>query len=269
MLNRALLVMLLTTSAPTLAQENDDSRFFVRGGAFLSEMKTTVRVDAANGTAGTGLSFERDFRLDRNATIPFFEAGWRFSDDWGVTVEYFGIDRSNGVTIDRPIVVGSTTYPANAQVTGSFRSNLYKAQLSWSAYRTDRAEFGLAAGAHVTDFQIAVEGNGSVGGSNLQARREQRSVLAPLPNVGAYGKFDLSDSVSFQAKVNWFQLKVGDYAGGITDTEANVQWEFVRGFGLGAGYRLIDYRLDATGDKFMGRVRYRFSGPVVFAIARF
>lgn len=263
-----LVVASLLPLAPAAAQDMPDAdRFFLRGGLFFPKMDTSVRIDPnnSNGT-GSAISLEKDLDFDERPVMAFGEAGWRFSDNWRVTFEYFGLDRGETAVIDRDLVIGDTTYPINASVKGSFKSNVYKVQVGYSIVRSEKAELGVSLGAHLTDFATSLEGQ-AVGGAAVKT--ETRSILAPLPNVGAFGYVRLFGPVNLTGRVNWLQLKIDNYKGGLTDADVGLAWHLARHFSATASWRIINYRLDVEREQFEGRIRYRFSGPTVGVLATF
>lgn len=263
-----LAALALMPLAPAAAQDavNND-RFFVRASLYFPKMDTTLRIDptVGNGT-GSDLSLEKDLNFNRRPVVASGEVGWRFSNNWRATFEYLGLKRNETAIIDRTVIVGDTTYPINASLTGSFKSNIYKFQLGYSFIRNENAELGVSLGAHLTDFATSLEGTIANG---TTVRTETRSVLAPLPNIGAFGQVKVFGPVSLTGRVNWLQLKIDNIKGGLTDADLGLAWRIAEHFSATASWRIINYRLDVERDKFEGSVRYRFSGPTVGMVATF
>jgi hypothetical protein len=242
-------------------------RFFIRGALYFPAMNTTLRIDPNIGTGnGSDVSLERDLNFTRRPVVASGEAGWRFSSNWRLTFEYLGLKRSETATIDRDLVIGDTTYPISASLTGSFKSNIYKVQLGYSVIRDEKAELGFSLGAHLTDFATTLEG-ATAGGTTI--RTETRSILAPLPNIGAFGHVRLFGPVNLTGRVNWLQLKIDNYSGGLTDADVGLAWRVADHFSATASWRIINYRLDVERANFEGSIRYRFSGPTIGMVATF
>jgi len=234
-------------------------------------MDTSLRIDPTF-TTGTGsdVSLERDLNFDERPIVVSGEAGWRFGRNWRVSAEFLRLSRRQTASLDREIVIGDTIYPVDASISSTFRSNLYKVQLGYSFISNSDAELGGTLGVHVTDFATSLKGQGSVSdGTGASLRTESRSILAPLPNIGAYGNVRLNKSVGLTGRINWLQLKVGDYSGGLTDLDAGIAWRFAPGLSATASWRILDYRLDIDRPAFEGSIRYKFSGPTVGVIATF
>jgi hypothetical protein len=48
-----------------------------------------------------------------------------------------------------------------------------------------------------------------------------------------------------------------------------VDYRFTRHFGVGGGYRYVDYSLDVTKNSWHGSIDYKFQGPMLYGIASF
>jgi hypothetical protein len=265
---RATFGLAAACSAATASAE--DHAFSLRAGAILADVDTRIRVDPVRGDGiGADLDLEDDLGLRETPDIGFVEGGYRFAPRWKINYEYITLSRNRSVSLARDIAVGDTVFPVAATVSGSFASRLYKAHVTWFPVRTDQAEIGLSLGAHVTEFRLVVEGEGTIGNVAGGAREERREVTAPLPNLGISGSYEVIDRVRLSAKANYLQLEVDELTGGLTDFEASVAYEVTENFAIGAGYRSLGYRLDVERERFEGKVRYEFEGPFAFVMASF
>ena len=70
-------------------------------------------------------------------------------------------------------------------------------------------------------------------------------------------------------RVDYFSLKYNDYDGSLVNAVVAVDYRFARNFGVGLGYRYVDYDLDVTKSSFTGGVKYEFSGPMLYLIGSF
>lgn len=241
----------------------------VRAGVLFSDVRTRVRIDPAPDIDAREVGFERDLGLDRGPAILFVDGAYRFAPRWTLGLEYQQLDRRRTARLSRALEIGETVYPVDATVRGRFRSSLYKVQLGWTPIAGERAEMGVSIGAHVTDFLLSIAGEGQVGSAAAAPREERRTVLAPLPNAGLFGRLRLGRGFAARAEANYFQLTLDDVEGGLADLELAVEWQSRRRLGAGLGYRHLGYRLDLARPRFDGAVRYRFSGPILFVTAGF
>ena len=146
-------------------------------------------------------------------------------------------------------------------VSAEFESDIYRLSAGYSFIKNEQAELGVALGLFTTDFRVSLAASG-VGGQTGDA-------LAPLPTVGLYGSYALSPRWLLSGRVDYFSLDYDDYDGSLVNWVGAIDYRFTRSFGIGLGYRYVDYDLTATKAKFTGGVEYRFSGPMVYLVGSF
>jgi len=256
--------LLLGSSSAALAQRADD-RFFLKGGAFISELNSNLRIDSNTGAIGTEISFEKDLGLGGSSVGPYALAGWRFAKNFRFEFEYFTLERNATATIDREIRFGETVYPVNGSVTSGLFTDVYRFSIGWSFLHGDNYELGANLGFYLNDFGAFIEGQGTiegVGGATLS--REQRDQLVPLPTLGVYGRYDINKVWSLNARVDYFSVKIDQYKGSIIDVSGGVSARVTKNIGIGADFRYVDYGLSATATDFTGQVNYNFYGPFLY-----
>ena len=102
-----------------------------------------------------------------------------------------------------------------------------------------------------------------------RSSNEKRDTLVPLPTAGLYGTYKVSDQVSLRGRVDFLSLKYEDYDGKLINWMASIDWRFAKNWGVGLGYRYVDYDLEATSTDFRGEINYNFKGPTLFLNAAF
>lgn len=252
-------------TGPATAQSLDD-KAWVQGAAYWAEIDSRARIDSIGAaTLGTDIDMEGDLGLEDNQTLPSFSAGWRITPRLILGGDYYSLDRTATVSAGREIVFDNASFPIGASITSALNSDIYRLTLGYAFIRNDRFEAGAALGLHATDFEISLEGQASIGGATIAATRRAREFLAPLPTVGAFPNWQVSDRVAVNGRVDYMSLAYGDYDGGVTNVQIGAGYRFSRHFGIGAMYRHVDYDVDVEKDVWTGRLAYRFSGPVLYA----
>ena len=234
--------------------------FTLEIGAYSPKVETTARFDSALGP-GTSISFEDDLGLDDRKTQVAVLGKLRLGDRWRIEGEYFALNRSGTRSINRTINWGGNTYPIGIVVNSEFDSDIYRLSGGYSFIKTNEAELGVSLGLHVTDFNI------SLSGANVAARTGD--ALAPLPTIGFYGSYAFTPRWLLSGRVDFFSLKYNDYDGSLINLTGGLDYRFTRNFGIGLGYRYVDYDLDVTKSSFAGTVQYQFSGPVLYLVGSF
>jgi len=256
-------------AAPASAQGLDD-KFWVELGFYWPKVDTTVQVSSVtNSTVGTEIDFENDLNFGDGEALPSITAGARLTRRFRVVGEYYSLGRSAETTLARDIVFDDVTYPVSATVAGEFDSAIYRFSVGYSFIRKPNLELGGAIGLHATDFAVALEGQASTGGAPTQFEARRRELLAPLPTLGLYGRYEIAPRVELGGNADFLSLSYGDYDGRLINAQASVSYRVLKNVGVGVMYRYVDYRLDVEKDDWVGRLTYDFSGPAVFLLAGF
>lgn len=267
---RIVALLLATGCAGSATAADGDHRAWLQLGAYRPSVDSSARIDdSAAGTIGTLIDFESDLGLTKSKTLPQLLAGVRLGERWRAEFEVFVLNRSASRTLDRDIVVDDVTYRTSGVVDSKLDSTIYRASVGYSLLRSEAAEAGVVLGLHVTQFDLLLEGEGTVNGGGVSRRREERDATVPLPTIGVYGRYAFSPSWRVEGRAAVFSLDHRGYDGRLVDVQASVVWSATRNVGVGLGYRYDDYRLTATRGDFAGRVEYDFRGPLVFVEAGF
>jgi hypothetical protein len=247
----------------------DNSRFYAKAGVFFAKVDSTLRLDGTGGNIGTDLDLETDLGLPTSKALPFGLVGWRFSENWRAEFEYFSLARETTKTLDRTVTIGDTTYPVNASLRSGLSTDIFRLAVGYSFARGANYEIGGNLGVHMSNFGVFAEGNGSVGTSVGAFRSERKEQLVPLPTLGLYANYQINETLGLAARANYFQLRIADYKGQLTDVSVGATARINRSFGLGADFRYVDYRLTAYANDFTGRINYNFYGPFLYAFVNF
>ena len=230
-------------------------------GGFWASIDSDLRIDnEALGVEGTRIDFENHLGLDDSRALPKVTGGIRLGSRFRVEADYFRLSRSGELVLLESIRIDDTVYPVNASVETDFSTDIYRLGVGYSLVRTDKAEFGVSAGVHMSKGKFKVAAN-LLGGTLLE---ERRSKSFPLPNIGLYGNMHLFGPVSLQGSVDAFQMKYGDYKGSLVDAHVAVEARLLKNAGLGVGYRYAGYKLTADKSDWHGKLSYSYSGPMAY-----
>ncbi len=259
----------LVFAQPAHAERPED-KAWLQAGAFFPTFDSTAQIDVPDTSIdGTVIDFERDLDLAKRKTVPDIEGGLRITNRLRLEGGFFSLKRNGETKLDRDIRWEETIYPATADVKSGFRTDIYRVAVGYSFVKSPNLEVGARIGAHVTDFKMFIEGNGTVDGETILLKNEAKNRTIPLPNVGLYANANLSRVFTVSGGANWFQLKVDDYKGRLIDLSAGVSARVLPHVGIGVRYRYVDYTLHAKASDWEGRVDYTFHGPAVFLEAAF
>lgn len=260
-----LALALLAIAGPAQAQYAKD-RFWAEASFFRPHVDSSIEINSTtNPGIGTDIDMEGDLGLDNDESLPAFLAGARISRNFSIVAEYFSIGRDATHTLDRNITIEGVTYPVAGSVTTEFNTDIYRLVLSYSFIRTDKAEAGASIGLHATDFEVGIEGSGTIGGGapgQIQTRRQD--FLAPIPTLGVYASYEILPRLTLSGRADYLSLSIDDYDGRLLNAQAKLSYRVLDNVGLGIAYRHVDYRVDVEKERYEGRFQYEFSGPAVF-----
>ena len=253
------------SATPAGAQALTDD-FWLEAAAYWPDVDTEVQISSIDDdTIGTVIDLETDLNLDERKFLPSVTAGARLGSGFSVIFDYYSLGRSGSVTIDRDIVFDDVTYPLNAVVESEFNTDIYRFTVGYAFARGDNYEIGGAIGLHATDFEVALTGQGTVGGNPVQSTQtRRRSALAPLPTLGFFGTWEVAPRLTVGGRIDYLSLSIDDYDGRLINTQATIVYRLWENVGVGLMYRYVDYRLEVTKEDYFGRIEYKFNGPAIF-----
>lgn len=246
-----------------------DARYWVRTGVYFAQVDSTLQVSGSAGNIGSEIDFEKDLDLDEHRVLPSFSGRASLGGGWNINGDIYTLKRTGTRSISRELVVDDVVYPVGASVTSGFRSTTFRLAAGYGLVRGADHEIGASLGLHLTDFSAFIEGVGNVGMAEASLQRRKRDLLAPLPTVGLYGRFEPARNVRLAARVDYLKLRVSDYTGSLVNAEGGASVRVHRNIGIGAMYRHVNYRLDVKKERWNGGISYRFSGPLLFVEAGF
>lgn len=259
---------LAATGASAQGLTVPEHRVWLQISAYQPRVASDLRVDDTDSVLrGTPLDGEDDFGLSRRKTVPAVLLGGRLSERWRAEFEYFELDRK-GAASTGGIRFGDAEFVADIDT--RMRTRTYRLSAGYSFVRQPDREFGVLAGAHVTDALLRVQGAALVNGQPLGSFTERRSETVPAPTVGAYGSWRPgAGRWELTGRIDLFKLNIGDYDGRLVNLQANALYHVTPNIGVGAGWRHHDLRVDADARNFSGEIKYRLSGPQLFLQASF
>ena len=253
------------SATPAGAQSLTDD-FWLEVAAYWPDVNSTIQVSSTDDdTTGTIIDLENDLDLDERKFLPSVSAGARLGSGFSIILDYYSLNRSGSVSLDRDIVFDDVTYPVNVTVDSEFDTSIYRFSVGYAFARGDNYEVGGSLGLHATDFEVTLTGQGSVSGNPVvQTQTRRRDALAPLPTLGLFGNVEVAPRLTLGGRIDYMSLGIDRYDGRLINTQASIVYRFMENVGIGVMYRYVDYRLDIEGDDFNGRVKYRFHGPAAF-----
>ena len=252
----------LATPAQGQALQDD---FWLRVTGYWAGVDTDISVSpASDPDAGSEVDLEEDLGFDENEFLPSFFGGARLGSGFSIAGEYYALNRDSSFALERDITIEDVTYPLAGTVESNFDTDIYRLTIGWAFARGANYEIGGAIGLHATNIALAIEGQGSVGGTPATIQQRREDFLAPLPTIGLFGSYEVMPGLTLSARLDFLSLSIDDYDGRLINTEVSAAYRFTRNIGAGILYRYVDYRVDVEKETYVGRFAYEFNGPAVF-----
>jgi len=257
-------LLLLAAAFPATADEavpqnrllND--KFRVSLGAFYAESSTTARLSPKTGGVGADVDFEDALGLEPRSLVGEASLYWRFGEHWRLDIDYFRINRSATRTLGTDVSWGGQDFPVGASVNSTFNISDLRTSVGWSFFRRPDKEVGVSLGVHTTSLTASLENSG-VGASSATS-----SATAPLPTVGFYGNFALTDQWAFTLRADWLSLSYDKYSGGIRATAMDFVYQPFEHFAFGVGVHSLSLNLTVDKTDTQLKTHLLYQGPAAY-----
>ncbi len=268
----------IVLAAPAAAQsyadvKGMDERFRLDLGGFFVKFDTTLRLDSTALGRGTEINFEDDLGQDANKTSFRANGYWRFGRHGRFDFGVLTFSRSNTHTITRDIEFGDHVYHAGATVDSNMRTTQVEAYYAYSFVNTGVAELGAKLGFSAIFQSVEFNATGNItgpGGTVSGSRASDgRSVVAPIPAIGLYGRFTLLPRLFITGYAKGLPtVTISGYSGDMFDGGAFLDWYPWKNFGFGGGYGYTKITFEREQDPTI-RFEYSYSGPLVYLTLAF
>lgn len=191
--------------APAYAERVTDESW-IQAGLFRPSFDSDVQVSLPNGPVeGTQINLETDLGMAKHKNIAQIEAGVRLTPRLRLEGGYIALKRKTAHELERDILWEDTLYPAHADIGSGIETDIFRVALGYSLLKNDHVEMGVRLGAHITHFDMFIEGSAMVGGQPAGQRRERKNKILPLPNVGVFANVDISPIFSVHGGANYLR----------------------------------------------------------------
>jgi len=269
---RTALASFLLTSLPVIAAETTiaedmhplmNDKYWVNTGVLFAARDLDVSVDGSIGPSpkDLDLDFESSVGLDDTPDLLMTEFGWQFSEDWGLSLQFFRSERSVSETLQKTIEWEDVTFEAGIDLSAASKisvTRLFFARRFWDG---GRHSLRLGAGIHLLETALMVGGEATLDDMTTEYRTVAKSASFPVPNIGAWYRYSPSNRWLLSARIDWFEASVGDYTGRVWNGTAGADYRVTEHIGVGLAYQLfeIDGRIRDT--NWRGSIRSRLTGP--------
>lgn len=216
------------------------------------------------------IDFDEVLGVDDSATSFFFQYQWRFAEKWTLSAFFTRMDADGNKRATEDFTWDGQDYKAGAELNMDFDLDTYLVAADYSFIRDDRKEFGVGFGLHAFDIGTTLElkvgiqeGDGDEAASG-KAVRSSGDLLAPLPNLRAYGRYMITPNWALLGSMGWLSANYEDYDGDYLFLTLLTEYRFTERFGVGFSYQVSE--IDITRDTKKGSRHFDIDqyGPSIY-----
>lgn len=246
-----------------LNQRGMDETFRLDVGGFFQKFTTNLRAGDAIGSVGTEFGLEDVLGAPDSKTTLRVDGALRLSRRSSVLFGYRTSNRSSSIALQRDISFGDQTYRVGAQVDSQLRVDVGEVYYAYALVNNGDAEFALMLGVSAYDARATIAVLGSVSGVGVASQTESRSLLAPVPAVGASFRYALYPKFFAWGTVKGVAGTVSGYHGSLLSWSAGLDWYFTQNIGIGGGYESVKLNFEKLEARQFA-LDYRTDGPVAY-----
>ena len=173
-------------------------RFFLDVGAFFPDRRLNLSVDGSTGGDNPLIDFSEEFRLKRSDETFALDFGWRFGKKWRLFSQYFESSGNSTWTLDEDIEWKDVVFLDGTNASAGSEFKLIRTFVGRDLHTSEKHEFGLGAGIHWLEIGAYIEGTVLVAGGGTASQLESVSTNGPLPNIGIWYKYSISENWAFR-----------------------------------------------------------------------
>jgi hypothetical protein len=241
-------------------------RFRLSAGFFVPVNNTNIQVGVTGGALGTDIDFERDLGFTNSQLTFQANFQWRISRRSRLNLNYYNIPRSATYTLKKDITFNDNTYHVNASVNSFFNTAIYQFSYGYAIVAKPKYEIGLLLGSHIIGGKAGI----GLSGANANVSTSTNfGFTAPLPDLGIWGGYEISDRFAVTLDADYLALTVGDISGRIIAYNLQFLYKLMPQLDLTLGYTGLNFRVDVEKPKAEGHFKWGYNGPALGATFSF
>ncbi len=244
-----------------------NDKYWVNVGMLFAARDLDVSADGALGPVNLDLDFESSVGLDDTPDLFTTEFGWQFSEDWGMSLQFFRSERSVNETLQQTVEWEDLTFEAGIELSAASKISVTRLFFSRRFWDGGRHSLRLGAGIHLLEVGARIGGQATLDDMTKEYRTSAKSASFPVPNIGAWYRYSPSDRFLLSARVDWFGASVGDFSGEVWNGTAGINFRITEHFGIGLNYQLFEITGRIRETYWRGSFRTRLTGPNVHITA--
>jgi hypothetical protein len=235
-------------------------RFRLTGGFFLPISNTDIQIGVNGGRQGTEVDFEKDLGFKSTHGTFLGELQWRITRRSRLGLNYYNIPRNSTYRLDKEINFNGQIYPVDATVKSFFNTAIYQVSYGYAIVSKPKLELGVLVGTHLVGGKVGI----SLTAENLnKSASNDYGFTAPLPDLGLWGGYAVSNRLALNFDVNYLALTVGEVSGSILTYNLHFIYKIVDKLDLSLGYAGLNFSVDVVKPDAEAHFDWGYNGPAL------
>ena len=183
----------------------------IGGGRFESDVSAR-----SDGDLGIGFVIDLEDHLgyDRWSDLFNAEVYYRFNQRRRIDVNFWKLDRSSTVQLDRELEINGEMVPVGAIVDSGYEFTIFDVEYKYAFLNLPRAEIGFTFGLGVLNAEWDFFAGAGAGGLGKDVE-DVDDITIPFPMIGFYNELKLSRRVDLAYSARLMSLEYEQYEGNI------------------------------------------------------
>ena len=255
-------IVAMSSTSTVLANSIQDTHLF-RVGAFEQDIDVTASV-TREPFEEVEINFDRVLGMEESARTYFAGYHWRFGEKWNLGVFYSNMSADGSRIATTDFTWDGEEYMAGARVDTKFELDTYLVTANYSFVRNEKFEWGVGLGLHAFDIETTLDVAVKVDEFFEDARRNNSTVLAPLPNLRTYGTWAITPKWEVSGDLGWLSITYDDYDGDYLFFQVMTEYRITERFGIGLSYQVSE--IDVSVERRRGEDKFDIDlyGPSLY-----
>jgi len=267
--NRLLIALVVLELAAASAQADDyisptDERVRISLGAVHVKSSTPVRADSSAGTAGTSLTGEDQFGLDKSDFEPKFQATVRTATRHRFSFDYFTLDRTGNTTVSEIINFHDVQFVNGDPLQTKLSLRTFGITYAYSFWHSEKVEVAATLGVHATDISASTKVE-----TPIRHVIQNEDQAGPVPTLGIDATWVISKRFYLDGRAQYLDVHVHNLDGSLGFFELNVLYRYRPNVSFAVGYSEIQAHLASTQTSQPGVFDFNTRGPQIFVRVAF
>lgn len=220
------------------------------------------------GDPGDDIDFNDALKVSDHSSFFNGQIRWKFGSarKWSIAAQYFSNDATGDAVLEEDVEWEGITFREGTNVGAGVKLAVTRLFLGRSFVKNEQHDFGVGVGLHNLDLSAYIEGEIIIGDETTDFHRAEVGESQPLPNVGGWYNFSPAKNWLLHARVDWISANIGDYDGGLWNTNIGVGYQVWEHVGFDLSWQYFNLNLDVDSEDWRGSADMTYSGPVLSMI---